>query len=229
MLQGPDDRSKNKGTLHPTTRGHRVYKERLVAYLEPALAALPVDTGAPPPASDTSAPEVECVAADGQWHAGDVSIACTATDVGSGLADPADGSFSLATAVPQGTETADAATASRRVCDAAGNCTTAGPITGNMVDKRGPTVSIISPVPDAVYLLAQNVAGDYGCEDHGRARPAATGPFPPGRQSTLPPSGPSRSPSPPPTASGTRRWRPSTTRSTTTSAASSTRYAPCPA
>ena len=56
-LQGPDDRAKNKGTLHPTADGHQIYKERLLAYLEPALAALPVD--------DTTAPVVPTVALEG--------------------------------------------------------------------------------------------------------------------------------------------------------------------
>src|SRR5207249_1054466 len=39
---------------------------------------------------------------DGQWHAGDVSFACTASDPdpGSGLANPTDANFTLATSVP---------------------------------------------------------------------------------------------------------------------------------
>ena len=56
VLQGPDDRSKNKGTLHPTTRGHQVYKDRLLAYIQPALAALSVD--------DTTDPAAPTVALD---------------------------------------------------------------------------------------------------------------------------------------------------------------------
>ena len=47
------------------------------------------------------------------WHATDVSIACTAGDLASALANPADASFSLSTNVPAGTETPNAATGTR--------------------------------------------------------------------------------------------------------------------
>ena len=67
-------------------------------------------------------PHVSCAAADGAWHNTDVTIACTASDVGSGLANSADASFNLTTNVLAGTETANAATNSRQVCDVAGNC-----------------------------------------------------------------------------------------------------------
>src|SRR5206468_1414285 len=62
------------------------------------------------------------------------------SDGGSGLAHPADASFSLATSVQVGTETANASTNSRSVCDNAGNCVTAGPIDGIMVDEKGPSL-----------------------------------------------------------------------------------------
>ena len=74
-----------------------------------------------------------------------MSIACTASDGGSGLADPADASFSLTTSVPAGSEDANASTGSREVCDQAGNCTTAGPIIGNKIDKKAPAISIVRP------------------------------------------------------------------------------------
>ena len=93
------------------------------------------------PVGDTEAPqEVACGAADGAWHAGNVDIACTAEDTRSGLADPADATFSLSTSVPAGAENADAATGPRQVCDVAGNCATAGPIGANKVDRRAPTL-----------------------------------------------------------------------------------------
>lgn len=87
---------------------------------------------------DTTAPAVSCEPADGLWHAGDVAVACTAEDAESGVPDPDDQAFELATAVPAGTETADAATATRSVCNGAGLCAQAGPVTGNRVDKRAP-------------------------------------------------------------------------------------------
>jgi hypothetical protein len=87
---------------------------------------------------DTSAPDVSCGSADGFWHATDVSIPCTASD-NVALATPADASFSLVTSVTAGTEDSNASTNSYDVYDVAGNYATAGPISGNMVDKKAPT------------------------------------------------------------------------------------------
>src|ERR671934_245437 len=99
------------------------------------------DAFASTPAFDADAPVVSCGAPDGAWHAADAAVACTASDAGVGLAEPADAAFTLTTSVAPGTETADAVTGSRTVCDAAGNCATAGPIAGNRVDKRAPDVA----------------------------------------------------------------------------------------
>src|SRR4029434_2376406 len=85
---------------------------------------------------DKKPPTVSCPAANAAWHNSDVTIACTASDLGSGLANAADASFNLTTNVPIGTETANAATNSRQVCDTVGGCRTAAPITGNKVDKK---------------------------------------------------------------------------------------------
>ena len=124
--------------------------------------------------TDVVAPTVSCVAADGQWHADDVSIACTASDSESGLANTADASFSLSTSVPAASETADAATGSRQVCDVAGNCATAGPIAGNKVDKKVPEITLTAP--DATtYLLSQPIAANYACADAGSGVAACTG------------------------------------------------------
>lgn len=112
-------------------------------------------------------PEVVCEGPDGAWHGSDVSLACTASDAGSGLASASDASFSLATAVPDGIEVADAATASRRICDMAGNCADAGPIGGNMIDKKAPEISIGAPADGGTFLLGQFVAPDYACSDAG--------------------------------------------------------------
>ncbi|HYE84803.1 MAG TPA: DNA/RNA non-specific endonuclease, partial [Vicinamibacterales bacterium] len=91
------------------------------------------------PPADLDPPVVVCDTPDGAWHAGDVSLACTVTDNASGLSDPSDAVFSLSTAVPAGVEDINAATGSRIVCDAVGNCATAGPIAGNMIDRKVPT------------------------------------------------------------------------------------------
>jgi len=101
------------------------------------------------------------------WHSSDVSIACTASESISSLADGADANFNLTTSVALGTEIAGAATNSRSVCDIAGNCATAGPISGNKIDKKAPTITITTPSAGAAYLLNQAVASSYSCNDNG--------------------------------------------------------------
>ena len=64
-------------------------------------------------------------------------------------------SFSLATNVAGGDETANAQTNSRQVCDVAGNCATAGPIGGNKIDLKAPTLNL----PANVTVNATSPAG----------------------------------------------------------------------
>ena len=59
---------------------------------------------------DRTAPTIACAAPDGAWHATNVALACTASDSGTGLANPSDASFSLVTSVGAGIETANAST-----------------------------------------------------------------------------------------------------------------------
>ena len=103
-----------------------------------ALAALPAGAQVP----DATPPVVTCGTADGTWHAVDAVIACTASDPESGIPNPSDQAFDLTTSVPAGTETNDAATGTREVCNGGTPtlCSTAGPIPGNMVDKKAPVV-----------------------------------------------------------------------------------------
>jgi endonuclease G len=124
---------------------------------------------------DKTAPVLHCGAADALWHSADVSIPCTADGAVSGLFNAADASFSLATSVAAGTETASAATNSRTVCDVAGNCSTAGPVSNNKVDKKGPTVTINQPMATN-YLLNQLVLASYTCADGGSGQATCTGP-----------------------------------------------------
>jgi len=131
--------------------------------------------GAPAP-EDATPPALSCAAADGAWHNSDVTIACTASDVGSGLANSADVNFNLTTNVPVGAETANAVTNSRQVCDMAGNCNTAGPFTGNKVDKKAPTIAIASPTVGGTYGLNAKVAASYACSDGGSGMTSCTGP-----------------------------------------------------
>jgi glucose/arabinose dehydrogenase len=115
---------------------------------------------------DKTAPAISCTPADGLWHAADVALPCNAADGLSALVEAADGGFALHTAVPAGTETADAQTGSRVVCDRAGNCATAGPIAGNRVDKKAPDINLASPA-NSNYVLNQSVAASYNCADGG--------------------------------------------------------------
>ena len=90
---------------------------------------------------DTTPPTINCTVPDQtMWYGADVIVNCTASDAGSGLADPADASFTLTTTVSAGTETASASTGSKTVTDNSGNSATAGPYIFK-VDKKAPTVS----------------------------------------------------------------------------------------
>jgi hypothetical protein len=115
---------------------------------------------------DKTAPTVSCSSADSAWHASDVSIPCNAGDAVSGLTDAGDSNFNLTTSVPANTETSNAITNSRTVCDTAGNCATAGPISGNKVDKKSPLITITAPTAGN-YLLNQVVSVQYTCTDGG--------------------------------------------------------------
>ena len=109
-------------------------------------------------AIDTAPPVIVCAAPDSDWHADNVSLACTASDEGSGLANPADASFTLTTSVAAGEENANATTDSRQVCDTNGNCATAGPISGNKIDRLAPTLTL----PADAVLDATSPAGAPG-------------------------------------------------------------------
>jgi hypothetical protein len=102
----------------------------------PAFAPLSVDR---------KAPSVTCGSAPAGIQTDDIVIDCTATDGGSGLTDPEGGSFSLVTEVGEGNADLDASTTSHEVCDAVGNCATAGPVDGLQVDRAAPGVRCVPP------------------------------------------------------------------------------------
>ena len=124
---------------------------------------------------DRTGPAIACAAPDGAWHADNVALACTASDAGSGLANPADASFLLMTAVGAGVETANASTNSRVVCDGEGNCATAGPIAGNRIDRKAPVIAVITPANGATYPLNESVAANYSCADAGAGTTSCAG------------------------------------------------------
>jgi hypothetical protein len=126
---------------------------------------------------DKSAPLINCGAADGAWHSANVSIACTSFDSVSTLANPADANFNLVTNVAAGTETANASTDSRQVCDKTGNCSTSGSVGGNKVDRKAPSVTIAAPTA-GIYPLNQIVTVTYSCMDGGSGVESCTGTSP---------------------------------------------------
>ena len=128
---------------------------------------------------DKTPPTLHCATADGAWHAVDVSVSCSASDGGSGLASSGDAGFTLSTSVAAGSETATAETGARSVCDVAGNCVDAGPIGANKVDRKAPTVTVSSPVSTR-YLLNQVVSAGYTCADGGSGVATCAGPVPTG-------------------------------------------------
>lgn len=116
---------------------------------------------------DSAAPSVSCGTADGAWHADNIGIGCTARDGGSGLADANDASFNLTTSVAEGSETANAATDSRNVCDKQNNCAAAGPIGGNHIDRKPPTVTVLGVADGATYILGNVPAASCNTTDLG--------------------------------------------------------------
>ena len=122
---------------------------------------------------DSTPPTIQCQTPDTAWHAANLSYTCTASDSGSGLANPSDAGFTLATSVPAGTETANASTGSHQVCDLAGNCATAGPISGSKIDLKAPAISATAvtagdgkPYTGGTWTN-QSVTISFACSDGG--------------------------------------------------------------
>lgn len=131
---------------------------------------------------DLTAPTVSCQQPDGQWHATDVTLTCTASDTGSGFASGTTESISVGTTVPSGTETANASTNPTQACDLAGNCTPIPSINGNKVDKKAPTFAAPTATANGAPYTAgswtnQSVTVSFSCADAG-AGVAANNPAP---------------------------------------------------
>lgn len=134
-----------------------------------------------PDSEDIDPPVIECDQPDDTWHATNVTLTCTATDTGSGLANSEeDAHFTLTTGVANGDEWPNAFTDSRQVCDESGNCAAAGPLGGNMIDLRPPIVAVIAPAAGATVRLGQQIAADYVCHDGGSGVQSCIGAVPGG-------------------------------------------------
>jgi len=130
---------------------------------------------------DDEAPTVVCGTVGEDWHADDVTVPCIAYDFGWGLATSAPAAFTLATNVPNDTETDNASTGTHAaICDQIGQCTSTIPaIAGINVDKKAPTVTVTTPPAGSpTYLLNQIVTADYTCSDDGSGIAACAGPVP---------------------------------------------------
>jgi hypothetical protein len=105
---------------------------------------------------DRKAPVVTCTPGNQAiWYGSNQSVACTANDGGSGLADAADAGFSLSTSVNTGDETVSANTGSRMVADRVGNSAVAGHYTFK-IDRKAPVVTCNAPAPS--FILNQTGA-----------------------------------------------------------------------
>jgi hypothetical protein len=121
-----------------------------------------------PTGSSPRPPVIECDEPDRLWHAANVTLTCAATDAGSGLANAEeDAHFTLTTNVAVGDEWPNAFTDSRQICDNNGSCAIAGPIGGNMIDLRPPTVAVTVPAAGSTFTLGQLIHADYACHDAG--------------------------------------------------------------
>jgi microsomal dipeptidase-like Zn-dependent dipeptidase len=128
---------------------------------------------------DVDPPTVQCGTIGEAWHATDQSVPCNSYDRGFGLQNASDASFFLTTAVAPDTETDGASTGTHAaICDAGGHCTgVISAITGINVDKKPPSVTLISPpVGTPTYLLNEVVLSNYSCSDGGSGNAECSGP-----------------------------------------------------
>ena len=131
-------------------------------YSRQQLADLGIDTGV-----GVNPPSISCEVLQDSWNDSNPFVHCSATDSESSLADPSDSSFYLATSVPSGSETSNAHTGTRQVCNLLGVCATAGPISGIKVDRKAPSISISGPLDGSVFHQGNSVLADFSCSDGG--------------------------------------------------------------
>ena len=117
---------------------------------------------------DHTPPTINCATADSSWHASNQTVACTAADSESGLAHPGEeATFTLSTNVAEGEETASAQTSTRKICDVAGNCATAGPVGPFKIDRKPPAISVTFPENGELVTQGSSISAAYSCTDAG--------------------------------------------------------------
>ncbi|WP_421119834.1 carboxypeptidase-like regulatory domain-containing protein [Aquihabitans daechungensis] len=95
----------------------------------------------------------------------DLSLACTTTDGGSGLAASTPASHALTTSVGSGNEAEAVSTTSQVVCDTVGNCQTVGPWGPYDIDRKDPIVSVTTPTASKYVQFGTPLVADYECTD----------------------------------------------------------------
>jgi hypothetical protein len=74
----------------------------------------------------------------------------------------------------------NASTGAQSVCDLAGNCATAGPVGGNKVDKKPPTITLQKPLNGEVFQKGSFITAAYTCTDGGSGVSTCSGTVPNG-------------------------------------------------
>lgn len=141
-------------------------ESRTVCDLAGNCATLPAIAGV---GLDDRAPVVTCAAAPSGWLTGDATVACTAVDGGSGLADPSLATFDLHTA-HSGASTLEAAfvVSPDEVCDAVGNCAPVPTPDTVRIDRVEPVAICTKPV-DGSYDFNVTVSCTASDADSGLA------------------------------------------------------------
>ena len=117
--------------------------------------------------SDTTPPSVNCGTADGQWHAANATISCTASDSGTGLANASDSSFTLSTSVAAGQESSNAQTGTHAGLRSSAELRHGRPDRGQQSRSRRAERHRHDARERRDYITGQSITADYACTDGG--------------------------------------------------------------
>jgi len=113
---------------------------------------------------DLTPPMFVCTPPAFAWQGTDVTVPCTESDNANG-SGPATPSFSVSTAVSNGTETNTALTTPSSVADLAGNSVPVPSYGPFLVDKKAPIIT--GPTLNGSAVLGQPATASYSCADAG--------------------------------------------------------------